>query len=94
MGRSKQLSLPLGVTPEQACIMCHLSAECGGCCRECAACGKSCSNSAQLCSQEGLESQGPRWESWIALVRTTLPALRKWVPRKYWKELGLKTNKK
>ena len=91
---SKQLGLPLGVTPEQACIMCHLSAECGGCCRECAARGKSCSNNAQLCSQEGLESQGPRWDSWMELVRTTLPALRKWVPRKYWKELGLKTNKK
>lgn len=23
-----------GVTPEQACIMCHFSSECGGCCEQ------------------------------------------------------------
>ena len=91
---STQLRLPLGVTPEQACIMCHLSSECGGCCRECAARGKTCSNLAQLCSREDMESQGPRWDSWIALVRTTLPKLRIWVPRNYWKELGLCNTKK
>lgn len=36
-----------GVTREQACIMCHLSSGCGGCCEKCRKEKGHCNNSAQ-----------------------------------------------
>lgn len=76
-----------GVTREQACIMCHLSSECDGCCLKCKAEGKNGSCYGQSCSQPGRDHMGQRWETWIYIVATMLPRLRRFVPRKYWKYL-------
>ena len=61
---STQLSIDFGVTEEEACMMCHLSSECGGCC---AKCGMKCS-SVQLCSQSNRGSQTERLKTWLYLV--------------------------
>ncbi|MBR4828196.1 MAG: hypothetical protein IKZ92_00120 [Muribaculaceae bacterium] len=55
-----------GVNAEQACIMCHLSSECGGCCAKCSnnTCG------GQVCSQSGKDTDGNRWDAWMHLVST------------------------
>lgn len=85
---SRQLLLPLrweykGVTPEQACIMCHLSSECGGCCLKCDKAAKKCAG--QSCSQSDRENQGARWATWMYLVKEHFQHLRKFVPKKYLK---------
>ena len=85
-----QLTLDFGVTPEQACIMCHLSANCNKCCKQCQSKGKQCDNVMQECSQVDLEYQGPRWRTWMHLVATHFPELKKYIPKKYHKELDLK----
>lgn len=83
-----------GVTPEQACIMCHLSSECGGCCVKCRASGKNGSCNGQNCSRLSMDRDGQRWEAWMYLVGTSLPYLRKFVPRKYWKYIKQYQKKK
>lgn len=35
MKRQLTFTFDYGVTPEQACIMCHLSSKCSGCCVRC-----------------------------------------------------------
>lgn len=84
-----QLSLDLGVTSEQACIMCNLSANCDKCCKQCQAQGRECSNKMQECSQVNLEYQGARWHNWLHLVATHYPELRKYIPRKYYRDLNM-----
>lgn len=84
-----QLRIDFGITPEQACTLCHLSANCGGCCKFCQSKGGICNNSAQECSQVNLESQGLRWNTWMYLVRTKLTELRRFIPRRYWHQLNL-----
>ena len=54
-----------GVSAEQACIMCHLSSECGGCCAKC----NSNTCSGQVCSQPTKDTDGDRWSTWMHLVR-------------------------
>lgn len=73
---SKQLELDFGVTPEQACIMCHLSSECSGCCKKC---GKEC---GQNCSLPSMALDKMRWDAWMYLVATSLPELKRFIPRK------------
>ena len=55
-----------GVTAEQACIMCHFSSECGGCCLKC----KNDSCNGQECSQPYRDTEGARWRTWVYLVQT------------------------
>ena len=82
----KQLEIDFGtygVTREQACIMCHLSSECSGCCIKCIAEGRNGSCNGQTCSQLTRDNEGKRWETWIHLVKNNLPELRKYIPKKY-----------
>ena len=46
----------------------------------------------QECSQTDLEYQGTRWETWLHLVAVHYPELKKYIPKKYHKELELKLN--
>lgn len=85
--RTKQLNFDFGVTPEQSCIMCHLSSECSGCCNKCIAEGRPCSNSMQSCSRPNAAFEQNRWNNWLYLVATALPELKKFIPKKYKKEL-------
>lgn len=87
MDRQTELRLEWGVSREQACVMCHLSSGCGGCCVRCKAEGKNGSCYGQICSQPTRDHQGHRWEAWMYLVGTFFPELKRFVPRKYWKAL-------
>lgn len=80
MGRQQEFNFTYGVTKEQACIMCHLSSECEGCCLKCRKC------QGQICSQTSREWDGQRWDTWMYLVNTRLPELRRFVPEKWLKE--------
>lgn len=80
----REQTIPLGsygVSREQACIMCHLSSECSGCCLQC----KNGHCQGQACSQPFRETEGERWETWMYLVGTTLTELQKFLPPKYQK---------
>ena len=90
MANIKQLQFDFkcGVTKEQACIMCHLSSECSGCCVKCRAEKKNNTCYGQICSLLSMNHDGARWNTWIYLVATTLPELKKFVPRKYWKAIN------
>jgi hypothetical protein len=61
-----QLEIPLPVTKEEQCMMCHFSSECEDCCR---ACKKSC-NTGQICgiNDDPVESI-PRLQAWRSIVR-------------------------
>ena len=81
----QEFNFEYGVTSEQACIMCHLSAECGGCCFRCMAEGRNGTCHGQTCSQPGRDHMGRRFETWMHVVRTFRPDLKRYLPRKYWK---------
>lgn len=83
-----QFDLQCGVTKEQACIMCHLSSECSGCCVKCRAENKNNDCSVQSCSLLSMEHDGNRWNTWMYLVATSLPRLKKFVPHKYWRAIN------
>lgn len=85
----EQLYFDFGVTPEQACIMCHLSSNCGMCCVKCQAEGKKCGNSMQSCSQYDLDKQSARWNTWMYNVAFHYPELIKYIPRKYRKQVDM-----
>lgn len=79
----RELELPFGsygVSREQACIMCHLSAECHGCCLRC---GQKDSCGGQTCSQPFRDHEGQRFETWMYLVGTTLTELQEFLPQRY-----------
>ncbi len=80
MKRQLTFTFDYGVTPEQACIMCHLSSKCSGCCVRC---DKGCEG--QICSQESRNEDGQRWEAWIYNIKECMPELRKFIPKKYLK---------
>ena len=65
--------------------MCHLSAECGGCCVRCIAEGRNGTCHGQICSQPGRDHMGRRFETWMYIVRNFRPDLKRYLPRKYWK---------
>lgn len=50
MERQLKFNFTYGVTREQACIMCHFSSNCGGCCIKCQAEGKNDICYGQVCS--------------------------------------------
>lgn len=88
----KQLELGFnyGVTREQACIMCRLGSECGGCCERCRAEGRNDACYGQACSLPTRHLDGRRWEAWLSIAANSRPCLRKYLPRKYWKCLKKK----
>ncbi len=90
MGRQLKLGFEYGVTREQACIMCHLSSECGGCCVRCRAEGKNGTCYGQTCSQQSREYDGQRWDTWIHMVSAFRPDLKRFLPRKYRKAMEKK----
>lgn len=89
---TKQLSLNMqyGISKEQACILCHLSSECAGCCIKCKAEGRNNSCSGQDCSLPYREFEGQRWDTWMNLVANNLPELKRFIPVKYRKHLKKK----
>lgn len=90
--KETQLSLNLeyGISKEQACILCHLSSECEGCCVKCKAENKNDGCSGQACSQPFRENEGNRWDTWMYIVSTSLPELKRFIPVKYRKHLKTK----
>ncbi len=78
---NKQLEFDFGVTEEQACIMCHLSSECEGCCARCKG------ECAQKCSLPFIATEKSRWDTWMHLVANNLPELKKFIPTEWRKEL-------
>lgn len=63
--RQTSLNFEYGINREQACILCHLSSECGGCC---AKCDKREGCTGQTCSQPTRDNEGQRWDAWMHLV--------------------------
>lgn len=88
----KQLSLDMdyGISKEQACILCHLSSGCAGCCVKCKAENKSGTCQGQNCSIPSRDHDGQRWNAWMHLVSTSLPELKRFIPVKYRKHLKTK----
>lgn len=60
------LTFNYGISREQACILCHLSSECSGCCAKCEHPG-SCG--IQSCSQPKRDHEGLRWDTWMHIIR-------------------------
>lgn len=79
-----------GLSKEQACILCHLSSECSGCCVKCRTEKKNDSCQGQTCSQPFREQEGARWDTWMYLVSECLPELKRFIPAKYRKYLKKK----
>ena len=89
MSKPKQLELHFqyGISSEQACILCHLSASCSGCCLKC---GKKEECQGQVCSQPFKDHEGQRWDTWMYLVTTQLTHLLKYIPKELRKKYGIK----
>jgi hypothetical protein len=85
---NKQLSFDLnyGISHEQACILCHLSAECEGCC---AKCNHPNGCQGQCCSQPSRERDGLRWDTWMYLLKTSLPELARFIAPELRKKYGI-----
>ncbi len=84
-----QLTLDLddyGLSREQACILCHLSAECSGCCARCTH-PNGCPG--QTCSQPSREREGNRWEAWMHILGTALPQLAQYIAPELRKKYGI-----
>lgn len=92
MEKHLEFNYSYGVTKEQACIMCHISNDCGGCCVRCKAEGRNGTCYGQNCSQPSRDTDGQRWEAWMHLITTYdhLAYLKKYIPDKYRKSLGRK----
>ena len=88
--RQLSLNLEYGISREQACILCHLSSECDGCCVKCKAENKNGSCYGQICSQPSRVHDGSRWDTWMYLVSTSLPNLKRFIPSKYRKHMKKK----
>lgn len=59
-----ELDLKIEPTIEQLCLMCHLSSECGDCCKKC---NNPC-NSGQIC-QIGTKENADRWSAYINIIK-------------------------
>lgn len=85
MGRQLEFGYEYGVTKEQACILCHIAADCEGCCSKCehrrnGACA------GTTCVQLTREEDGGRWETEMRRVNGAFKSLRRHVPEKWLKE--------
>ena len=83
------LNFEYGINREQACILCHLSAECDRCCVKCFAEGKNGSCNGQDCSQPMRDNEGQRWNAWMNILENMLPELAKFVSPKLRKKYGI-----
>lgn len=83
----RQLEFDFGVTPEQACIMCHLCTDCPNCCAKCTTRGKNGTCVGQSCSRPFVALDGQRWRTWLYMVANVEPHLKRYIPKKYHKEL-------
>lgn len=83
-----QLSLNMnyGISREQSCILCHLSAECSGCCANC----KKEDCQGQTCSQPSRDFDGQRWDTWMYLATHQLRHLLKYIPKELRKKYGIR----
>ncbi len=88
---SKQLSFifDYGINHEQACILCHLSAECDRCCIKCFAEGKNGTCNGQLCSQPMRANEGQRWDAWMNILENMLPELARFISPSLRKKYGI-----
>ena len=88
MNKPLQLSLNMeyGISREQSCILCHLSAECSECCAKC----KKNDCQGQVCGQPFREHEGQRWDSWMYLVTHQLRHLLRFIPKEQRKKFGIK----
>lgn len=75
-----------GISREQACILCHLSAECSGCCIKC---DHHDGCQGQACSQPFREHEGQRWDTWMYLLREHFPHLEKYITPELRKKYGI-----
>lgn len=92
MARQTELIFSYGISREQACILCHLSSECGGCCAKCMASNGKGSCNGQLCSLPSRDQDGQRWDSWMWLVKTQdqiKQYARKVIPANLQKKYGI-----
>lgn len=81
-----ELNFQYGISREQACILCHLSSECGGCCRKCTK--NDCNG--QLCSQASRNYDGKRWDTWMHLISTyNMKHLLRLIPSDIQKKYGI-----
>ena len=64
--RQLSLNLNFGINNEQACMLCHFSSECSGCCIKC----KKDGCQGQNCSRPYKDIEGKRWEGWLYLIKT------------------------
>lgn len=89
MSNPKQLELHFqyGISSEQACILCHLSASCSGCCLKFE---KKEGCQGQVCSQPFKDHEGQRWDTWMHIVTTQLTHLLKYIPKELRKKYGIK----
>lgn len=88
---SKQLEICFddgyGISKEQACILCHLSAESQGCCLD----PNSEAYGMQRCSVPYRENDGPRWDTWMYLIskKGCLQELKRFIPKDLQKKYGI-----
>lgn len=79
-----------GGSMEQACILCHLSSGCAGCCVKCRAENKNGTCYGQICPIPSKDHDGQRWNAWMHIVSTSLPELKRFIHVKYRKHLKRK----
>lgn len=89
MNRQLSLNLEYGISREQACILCHLSSECEGCCIKCFAEKKNGTCSGQTCSQPTRANDGQRWDAWMHILKNMLPELAKFIAPSLRKKYGI-----
>lgn len=86
-GRQTSLSFNYGISREQACILCHLSAECSGCCSKC---DRPNGCQGQICSHPSRNVDGQRWDAWMHLLASSeMSRLVKYIPADLQKKYGI-----
>ena len=86
-GGQTSLVFDYGISREQACILCHLSSECGGCCSKC---DHQNGCHGQLCSLPSRNIEGQRWDAWMRLLASTdMSRLVKYIPADLRKKYGI-----
>ena len=83
----QRLNFQYGITREQACIICHLAAECHGCCVKCKAEGRNGTCYGQTCFQSTRHQDGQRFETWLHIATTLRPELQEYIPHKFLKPI-------
>lgn len=86
-GKQTSLIFHYGISREQACMLCHLSAECSGCC---AKCDHPNGCNGQTCSQPMRNNEGQRWDAWMHILTfPNMSRLVKYIPDGLRKKYGI-----